>query len=284
MGVNKVVMCMTQDLHAILACVACVALADCAIATSEYIVKNGDTPLGIARNHKVSYERLCELNNKPCDWRLIKVGQKILVPSALPRFSEEQLASLGTAYESKPNEAELLNEYGDFALFSGETESDIAFNAASKRVDDDGRRNSLFLRRRTTSGKDKWRLILTSGSDWKEADDMGEWGKMWASSVRSGYSVVKASLSKDGRYIWMVCDPSCTFWWDVVCRFDLRENTLAMLIDGDSADEEEDGTIRVKGKKFYPNDDRGAAWHDVWLTPNGEIVREGKITLRGSDL
>ena len=52
----------------------------------------------------------------------------------------------------------------------------------------------------------------------------------------------------------------------------------------DEADEEEDGTIRVKGKKFYPNDDRGAAWHDVWITPNGKIVREGKITLRGSDL
>ena len=90
-------------------------------------------------------------------------------------------------------------------------------------------------------------------------------------------------MSKDGRFIWLVCDRHISMYY-VVCRFDLHENTLAVLIDGDSADEEEDGTIRVKGKKFYPNDDRGAAWHDVWITPNGKIVREGKITLRGSDL
>ena len=200
--------------------------------------------------------------------------------SATP-FSEEQLALFGSPYHAEPKNAKLLNKYGNLALFSGETEADVTANQSDEET---WSRNSLFLSRRTTNGKTEWRLILTSGSDWKEADDMGEWGKMWACGVRSCYKVVKASLSKDGRHIWMVCDPSCTFWWDVVCRFDLHENTLAVLIDGDSADEEEDGTIRVKGKKLYPNDDHGAAWHDVWITPNGKILREGKITLRGSDL
>ena len=108
-------------------------------------------------------------------------------------------ARSGSLYAAEPNEAELLNEYGDFALFSGETESDVAFNAEQGKEWYRHHRNSLFVRRRTASGKDEWRLILTSGSDWKEADGMSKWGKMWASSVRSGYSVVKASLSKDGR-------------------------------------------------------------------------------------
>ena len=276
--------CNMRGLHAILLCFACVALADGAIAASEYIVKDGDTLWGIARNHKISYERLCELNNKPYDWCLIKVGQKIAVPSLSLRLSEERLASLGTVYESEPNETKLLNEYGNFALFSGETEADVAFNAAPERGKDCYYRNSLFVRRRTANGKTEWRLLLTSGSDWKEADGMGEWGRIWVGDIRKCFNVVNASLTRAGRTVWMSCNPPCSAWFDVVCRFDLRENTLAVLIDGDEADEEEDGTIRVKGKKFYPNDDRGAAWHDVWITPNGKIVREGKITLRGSDL
>lgn len=44
-----------------------------------------------------------------------------------------------------------------------------------------------------------------------------------------------------------------------------------------------DGTILVTGQKFYPKEDdgRGAAWRNVWLTPDGKIVRKGEITLRG---
>ena len=269
--------------NAILFCVACVALAGGATTASEYIVKQGDTLWGIARRHKISYERLCELNNKSNEWSLIKVGQEIMVSPALPRSSEERLASFGTPYAAEPTDAKLLNVYGDFALFSGETEADVAANQSDENT---WHRNSLFLRRRTTNGKTEWRLILTSGSDWKDADGMGEWGKMQASDVRSCYNVVNASLSKDGRYIWMVCNPSCSFWWNVVCRFDLCENALAVLIDGDSADEQPDGTILVTGKKSYPipDDGLGAIWRDVWINPKGEIVRNGEITLRGSEL
>ena len=164
-----------REFLAILFCFACVALADGATAPSEYIVKPGDTLWRIARRHKISYERLCALNNKPTDWSVIKVGQKIMVSPVLPRSSEERLASFGTPYEAEPKDAKLLNEYGDLSLFSGETEADVAANQSDENT---WHRNSLFLRRRTTNGKTGWRLILTSGSDWKEADGMGELGKM----------------------------------------------------------------------------------------------------------
>ena len=62
-----------RGLHTILLCIACAAMADGAVASSDYIVKHGDTLWGIARTHKISYERLCALNNKPYDWSLIKV-------------------------------------------------------------------------------------------------------------------------------------------------------------------------------------------------------------------
>ena len=267
-----------RGLCAILFCAAGVALADGATAASEYIVKPGDTLWGIARRHKISYERLCALNNKPTDWNLIKVGQKIMVLPVLSRASEERLASFGTPYAAEPKGAELLNEYGDFALFAGDTEADVAANQSDEAT---WHRNSLFLRRRMTNGKFEWRLMLTSGSDWKEAAGMGDWGKMQASDVRSCLNVVRASLTRDGRYIWMVCDPLCTFWWDVVCRFDLCENTLAALIDGDTAVEQPDGTIMVTGKKTYASDENGeplgARWYNLWMTPDGKVVRKGKL-------
>ena len=270
-----------RGLHAILLCFACVALTDGATAASEYIVKQGDALWGIAKAHKMSYERLCELNNKPTDWSLIRVGQKIMVSPVLPRSAEEQLASFGTPYATEPKDAKLLNEYGDLALFSGETEADVAFNAEPERGNDWCHRNSLFLKRRKDDGTAEWRLILTSGSDWREADGMGEFGRIWVDDIRSCLNVVRASLTRDGRTLWMVCNPPCSSWFDVVCRFDLCENTLAVLTDGDSADEQPDGTIMVKGKKTYLSDENGeplgARWYDLWMTPDGKVVRKGRL-------
>ena len=196
--------CNMRGLHVILLCFACVALADGAIAASEYIVKDGDTLWEIARNHKISYERLCELNNKPYDWCLIKVGQKIAVPSLSLRLSEERLASLGTAYESEPTEAKLLNEYGDLALFSGESEADAAFNAAPEQKDDWHARNSLFLRRRKKGGRDEWRLLLTSGGDWKGAEEMGKLCKDCADDIRKGFLRLESQFVK-GRAFCLAC-------------------------------------------------------------------------------
>ena len=50
--------------------------------------------------------------------------------------------------------------------------------------------------------------------------------------------------------------------------------------------EQPDGTLLVHGKKSYPDPDDGlgAIWRDVWINLDGEIVRKGEITLRGSDL
>lgn len=264
-----------------LLCAACCFVAGNAVASPFYTVKQGDTLCGIAKAHKISYERLCSLNNKPHDWCLIKVGQKIIVSPVLPRLSEERLASLGSPYAEEPKDAKLLNEYGDLALFSGETEADVVHNAEGENKEGWGIRNSLFLRRHMAGGKDEWRLVLTSGSDWKKADGMGEFGRIWVDDIRSCLNVERASLTRDGRTLWMVCNPPCSYWFDVVCRFDLRENTLAVLTDGDSADEQPDGTILVKGKKTYLSDENGeplgAGWYDLWMTPDGKVVRKGRL-------
>ena len=41
--------------------------------------------------------------------------------------------------------------------------------------------------------------VLTSGSDWREADGMGEFGRIWVDDIRSCLNVVRASLTRDGR-------------------------------------------------------------------------------------
>ena len=194
--------------------------------------------------------------------------------------SGERLVLPGSPYAAEPKDVKLLNEYGDFALFSGETEADGVFNAEAKQNGNWNRRNSLFLRKRAKEGTNAWWLVLTSGGDWKDADGMNKWCKMWADSIRDCFNVIRASLSKDGRYVWMVYNPYIPLY-DVVCRFDLRENTLCVLIDGFDAIEQPDGTILVKGKKTYLSDENGeplgARWYDLWMTPEGKIVRKGRL-------
>ena len=219
-----------------------------------YTVKEGDTLWSIARAHGMDYAQLCKSNAKPQGWSLIFPGQKIIV--------------------GKP-----LDDAGDVSLFAWETASDVAFNKSSDWLS----RNSLFMRRRTAAGTNEWRLIMTAEGDWKLADGMSEWCKDRACDARRDFHVMKARLSKDGKSIWMVCNPHIGTY-SIVCSFNLAKNTFRVLIDGDTADEQPDGTILVKNKKFYPNDDLGAAWHDVWITPDGTIVRKGPITLRGADL
>ena len=188
-----------------------------------------------------------------------------------------RIATPGTPYQAEPANAELLYEKGGISLYSGETDADVAFNAEAEFET----RNSLFLKRRNADGSAEWRLLLTTDGDWKNAEGMDDWGNMQTSDLRRCYKVVKASVSKDGRYIWMVCDPSCSAWWDVVCRFDLRENSFCALMDGCDAIEQPDGTIMVTGKKTYLSDENGeplgARWYDLWMTPDGEVVRKGRL-------
>lgn len=183
---------------------------------------------------------------------------------------------------AEPKSTEVLCEDGDIALYAGETAEDAAFNAEEKKNCSEGPwliRNSLFLRRRVKGGADEWRLVMTSGGSWKDAKGMDEWCADRARETRKDFRVLRASVSKDGRFIWMVCDPhTCTY--ALVCRFDLEQNALLVLGDGDSAEEQPDGTILIRGKKTYLYNDKGeslgAAWYDEWITPDGKVVREGE--------
>ena len=75
-----------RGLFVILFCFANVALAGAKTNSLEYIVRFGDTLLGIARKYRTSYEHLCALNNKPHYWSLIKTGQTIIVPEVKPQL------------------------------------------------------------------------------------------------------------------------------------------------------------------------------------------------------
>jgi len=186
---------------------------------------------------------------------------------------------------AEPGKAELLDESGSLALFSGETAEDSTSNNEEREEHPSfpSFRNSLFLRRRTAGGAYEWRLILTTGSDWRIPDGLGRWCSAQTESLKRCFFVRKARFAADGRHLWLVCD-TYTYTFSVVCSYDVHDRIFQALIDGADVEDAADGTILVKDKKFYPDDDRGAAWHDVWITPDGTIVREGEITLRGSDL
>lgn len=183
-----------------------------------------------------------------------------------------------------PDKAELLDESGDFALYSGETADDVAYN----KMRDNGDcpyHNSLFLRRRRGDGTAEWRVVLTTGSNWREATGMSEWCSSETRWLKDHFYVLKAKFGLDKRHLWLVCN-SYSFHWDVVCSYDAQTEVFCALIDGEGPEEQPDGTILVHGKKSYPDPDDGlgAIWRDVWINSEGEIVRKGQITLRGADL
>ena len=180
---------------------------------------------------------------------------------------------------------ELLDEKGPLALFAGETEADAAFNEAERRADPETPlfRNSLFLRRRGKDGTDEWRLLLTTGSDWREADGMNEWCVSRARELKKCFFVRNARFSSNGRHLWLVCDTQ-SYTYLTVCSYDVQGHVFRVLTDGDTADEESDGTIRVRNKKIYLYDDNGdslgAAWYDEWILPDGTVVRKTEPTQR----
>lgn len=186
---------------------------------------------------------------------------------------------LGSSYEVEPKNAELLHDAGDYVLFAGETGADAVFNVAARKADSECPeiRNSLFLRQKMKDGTNVWRLVLTSGGGWKGADGMSEWCKDRASGVRACFFVVKARMSADGRGIWLVCDPHTSTYF-LVCRYNFDDNSFRVLCDGDTADEQADGTILIKNKKTYLYDEKGvslgAAWYDEWIDPDGKVVRK----------
>lgn len=196
------------------------------------------------------------------------------------RDSGGVVALSGYQSVAEPKDIELLDESGDIALFAGKTAEDKAYDAKMLK-DGDGlfTRRSLFMRRRMKSGTNEWSVVMTAEGDWKIAEGMDEWCAARAKEARSEFDVVKTRLSKDGKSIWMVCNPH-TSVYSIVCRFDLESKIFRVLMDGDTAEEQPDGTILVKGKKTYLSDANGeplgAAWYDAWITPEGKVVRKSK--------
>ena len=194
-------------------------------------------------------------------------------------------ALLGSSCEVEPKNAELLHDAGDRALFAGETEADVAYNAAARKADSECPevRNSLFLRQQTKEGTNVWRLVMTSGGGWKDADGMSEWCTDRAGDIRTCFFVVKARISADGRGIWLVCDPHTSTYF-LVCRYNFDDSSFRVLCDGDTADEQADGTILIKNKKTYLYDEKGvslgAAWYDEWIDSGGKVVRKTKPSRR----
>ena len=91
-------------------------------------------------------------------------NDETLAPLPVTRFE-----LLGFHYQAKPEKAELLWKSGELALFAGETAEDVAYNKAREPESLDPYRNSLFLRLRRANGTEEWRVLLTTGSNWREA-------------------------------------------------------------------------------------------------------------------
>ena len=189
----------------------------------------------------------------------------------------------GVACEAPPESPERLHEAGPLALFAGLTEADATWNEAQRRADPETPmiRNSLFLRVRKEDGTEVWRQLLTTGSDWRIAEDSDGWRRDRAKDLRGCLFVMEALLHPDKRHVWMICDPH-TYTYAVLCIYDWRENTLRVVADGHSLTLEPDGSILVKGRKTYLYDDNGdslgAAWFDEWRAPDGTVLRKTEPT------
>ena len=109
------------------------------------------------------------------------------------------------------------------------------------------------------------------------ADEMNEWCLLHARMLKECFVVYKARFSSDGRRLWLVCNTYSSMF-TVVCSYDMHTDVLRLLGDGDSADEQPDGTIYIKNKKTYLYDGNGhslgAAWYDEWIAADGKVVRK----------
>lgn len=172
------------------------------------------------------------------------------------------------------NNTKLLHETGNIALFSCETAADVESNAQKALTAEEGDfyyRNSLCLRRHKEGGGDEWRLLVTTDGDWKAAEDMDDWGRYHANELRARFEVYQATLSADGNEVWMVCNSGSGFF-SVVCRYNIRENSLKVVSDGSGVELLSDGKVLIKEVKSYHYDENGeslgARWQDVKVDPS----------------
>ncbi len=139
-------------------------------------------------------------------------------------FSSECGALPGIPYRATPLDAQILYESGEFALFAGETVSDTEHNDAEGNVHEESSqllRNSLFLRRTLDNGKYEWRLLLTTGGDWRDAEPSDTWALSHSANLRCQFLIYGACISSDGRYIWMICNSQGVeyFTFTTICRW-----------------------------------------------------------------
>ena len=217
-------------------------------------------------------------------WLLDRAGEAANeIGGRLAQFLTEEEPLPGVPCGTPPGSPSLLDESGRLALFAGFTQEDVAANEAERRADPEMpmTRNSLFLRVRNEDGEDAWRLLLTSGSDWRAADGMNEWCASRTRELKDRFFVSKARFSSETRYLLLVCDTH-SYTYLTVCSHDLRDNVFRVLTDGDTAEEEPDGSILVRNKKTYLYDDNGvslgAAWYDEWIAPDGTVLRKTEPT------
>lgn len=182
---------------------------------------------------------------------------------------------------SMPSNVKQLGDSGASALYSGETAKDAAFNKAAKMGDKESpfQRNTLFLHRCPKNLGDlcnEWQLLLTTGYNWRFADGMDEWCASRAQELKRCFLVERATFASDGRHIWLVCNTQSHAYL-TVCSYNVENHEFRVLADGDTADEQPDGTILVKNRKTYLVDENGnplgAAWYDAWIAPDGKVVR-----------
>ena len=130
----------------------------------------------------------------------------------------------GSKYTGVPRRAKFLGESGELALFSGETAADVAYNRTQENAEPRYFRNSLFARLRRASGETEWRLLLTTGVDFRIADVEDEWRAAQGRWLKECFEVFRASFAPDGRHLWLVCNThSCTY--TVVCCYDMASGT-----------------------------------------------------------
>ena len=142
--------------------------------------------------------------------------------SAAP-FSGDN-ATLPGVPAAEPLNGKPLEKSGALALFSGETAEDAAFNEAEQQ-NYQKFRNSLFLRRRMADGTYEWRLLLTTGSDWRVSAGLDNWCSEQARTLKRCFFVKSAGFASDGRHLCLICD---TGLWprNVVCVYDVNNNML----------------------------------------------------------
>ncbi len=165
-------------------------------------------------------------------------GNAVRTPEECPALTELPCVAA-------PGKAKLLDESGELALFSGETVEDADSNNAADP--DRPYRNSLFLRRRRADGTEEWRVLLTSGSNWREATGMSESGSRELRRLENHLYIWSADFGSDRPHL-KIGLLTGNGAWSVVC---------------------------------CPDDGLGAIWQEVII----DIEYWGKqMTLRGIDL